>query len=262
MSEFSTIVYDLTDGVAVIRLNRPEIRNAFNEYMIAELNEVFLSSKERGDIRALVITGEGKSFCAGADLNWMKKMKGYSFDENLKDSLALADLMYNIHTFPHPVIGKINGAAIGGGTGLVAACDIAIASENAKFSFSEVKLGLVPACISPYVIMRVGFSRANRLFLTGERFEAPKALEYGLIDDVVPNGSLDEAIEKTLSQVLNSGPNAITTSKELLRTIGGYDYDYLKRYTAEVIAKLRISDEGQEGLTSFLEKRKPRWADK
>lgn len=259
MPDYKTIIAEVDDNIAGIRLNRPDIRNAFNEVMISELNGVFISLRDEKDLRALVITGEGKSFCAGADIHWMRKMKDYSYEENLKDALELAELMYNIHTFPRPVIGRINGAAIGGGTGLVAACDIVIAAESAKFSFSEVKIGLVPACISPYVVMRVGLSRSNRLFLTGERFDAKRAMEYGLVDEITDDDKLDDAVKKSLKQVANSGPNAMRISKELLRTVGNYDFDSLKRYTAEVIAKLRVSDEGQEGLAAFLEKRPPGW---
>ncbi len=259
MDNYETIRLNIEDEAAKLKLNRPEIANAFNEVMIDELNIALENLKGNSNLRSLVITGEGKSFCAGADLNWMRKMKDYSYEENLQDALALADLMYNIHTFPRPVIGRINGAAIGGGTGLVAACDIVVAAEDAKFSFSEVKIGLVPACISPYVVMRVGLSRSNRLFLTGERFKAKKAKEYGLVDIVADNDELDEETNVIVKQVSNSGPNAMAISKELLRTVGNFDYDYLKKYTAEVIAKLRISDEGQEGLAAFLEKRKPDW---
>ncbi|MCP4634712.1 MAG: enoyl-CoA hydratase/isomerase family protein [candidate division Zixibacteria bacterium] len=259
MAEYKTIILETADEKATIRLNCPDIRNAFNEVMIAELNEAVSSLKSHSNLRALILTGEGKSFCAGADLNWMKKMKDYTYEENLKDALALAELMYNIHSFPHPVIGRINGAAIGGGTGLVAACDIVVAAESAKFSFSEVKIGLVPACISPYVVMRVGLARSNRLFLTGERFKAKRALKYGLVDDVVPDDELDITVDGYVTQVLNSGPEAMSVSKELLRVVGDYDYEKLKQYTAEVIAKLRISEEGQEGLSAFLEKRLPKW---
>jgi methylglutaconyl-CoA hydratase len=259
MPEYQTIIVEINGNRACIRLNRPEIRNAFNEVMIAELNEAIVSLRANSDLRALILTGEGKSFCAGADLNWMKKMKDYTYEENLKDALELAELMYNIHTFPRPVIGRINGAAIGGGTGLVAACDIAVAAESAKFSFSEVKIGLVPACISPYVVMKVGLSRSNRLFLTGERFGAEKALQYGLVDDVAADDRLDNAVDEIFKQISNSGPQAMAVSKELLRNVGDYDFGKLKTYTAEVIARLRISDEGQEGLAAFLEKRVPRW---
>ena len=259
MAEYQTINLTLDDRIAHIRLNRPDIRNAFNEVMIAEVNEAVNSLRERKGLRALILTGEGKSFCAGADLHWMRKMKDYSYEENLKDALALAELMYNLHSFPPPVIGRINGAAIGGGTGLVAVCDVVVAAESARFSFSEVKIGLVPACISPYVVMRVGLSRANRLFLTGERFDARTAMEYGLVDEVVEDSILDEAVKEVIGKILDSGPEAMAISKELLRNVGNYDFETLKRYTAEVIAKLRVSEEGQEGLAAFLEKRAPKW---
>jgi len=259
MVDYQTIKWERDENLATLRLNRPSIANAFDDVMIAEMNSALASAKEDKSIRALVLTGEGRSFCAGAGLNWMRKMKNYSYEENLKDALALAELMYNIHTFPRPVIGRINGAAIGGGTGLVAACDIVIASKEAVFSFSEVKIGLVPACISPYVVMRVGLSRANRLFLTGDRFKAKTARKMGLVDNVADEEDLDEAVDFAINQVMFSGPEAMAISKELLRKVGNYDFGFLKQYTAEVIAKLRISEEGQEGLSAFLEKRKPRW---
>lgn len=258
--EYQTITFKIENQIARIFLNRPEIHNAFNDVMILELSEVFKKISEDEKIRVAVLTGNGQSFCAGADLNWMKKVIDFSYEENLKESLQLAELFYLMYTLPQPTIARVNGAAIGGGAGLVAVCDLVIASEKAKFSLSEVKLGLVPACISPYVLRRVGERVARELFLTGERIDACKALEFGLVNQVVPDDKLDEAVDERIKQLLSSGPKALAMCKDLLQKIPGMGFEEFKRYTAEVIAKLRISEEGQEGMNAFLEKRKPKWS--
>jgi methylglutaconyl-CoA hydratase len=257
---FETIVYSIEKLVARITLNRPEIHNAFNDKMIEELTGVFEDIKTRKDVRVVVLTGNGKSFCAGADLNWMREIINYSYDENLDESLRLSELMYKIYAFPKPTIARVNGTAIGGGTGLVAVCDIVIAQENAKFGLSEVKLGLVPACISPYVIKRMGESACRELFLTGERIIATRACELELVNQAVPMDELDNAVNERVDRLLSSGPKAIATCKELLQKVPAMSLEEAKSYTAKVIASLRISDEGQEGMTAFLEKRKPKWA--
>jgi methylglutaconyl-CoA hydratase len=255
-----TLVRLVQDGeVARVTLSRPEIRNAFNDEMIAELTEVFRSIRTTENVRVVVLTGEGESFCAGADLNWMKRMVGYSYEENLQDSLALARMLREIYTSPKPVIGRVNGHAIGGGTGLVAVCDIAIADENAVFAFAEVKLGLTPATISPFLLKRMGERALREYFLTGERFDARRALELGLVNAVVPTDQLDKAVEAKTKLLLSSGPEALATSKELIREIALRSLDQNESYTAEVIARLRVSKEGQDGMNAFLEKRKPRW---
>jgi methylglutaconyl-CoA hydratase len=254
-----TISYSFTNRVALVTLNRPEVHNAFNEVMIAELIEIFKKVSADDVVRVIVLTGNGKSFSAGADLNWMKKMINYSYEENLEDSLKLAELFHIMYSCPKPVIARVNGAAIGGGTGLVAVCDIAIAAENAKFSLSEVKLGLVPACISPYVIRKVGEGRCREFFLTGERLIAKRAMELGLVNQVVPLDELDQAVQEKANQLISSGPKAIAMCKELLKNIPGMDFDKAKTYTADMIARMRIGDEGQEGMNAFLEKRKPKW---
>lgn len=257
--KFETIVYSVENSVARITFNRPEIHNAFNDTMIKELTEIFEDIKSRDDVRVVVLTGEGKSFCAGADLNWMKRVKDYSFEENLKESLELAKLFYLIYSLPKPTIARVNGVAIGGGTGFVAVCDMAVAAATAKFSFSEVKIGVVPACISPYVIRKCGEGKSREFFLTGERLTADKALAAGLVNRVAPLEELDQAVEELVSQLLTSGPNAIGVCKDLLKKVPGLSFDEVKKYTAEVIAALRISEEGQEGMNAFLEKRKPNW---
>ncbi len=256
-----TIQYVIKDGVARVTLNRSDVHNAFNDVMIRELTSAFADIADRSDIRVVVLGGNGKSFCAGADLNWMRRIKDATYEENLRESLELSDMLYGIYSSPKPVIARVNGAAIGGGTGLVAVCDIAVASDAARFSFSEVKIGLVPACISPYVVKKCGEGRCREFFLTGERLTADRALSAGLVNAVVPADGLDNAVDGYIAQLVSSGPAAITTCKELLRMVPQMSYDEVKKYTAEVIARLRISDEGQEGMDAFLTKRKPRWSE-
>jgi len=255
------------DSVRVVRagplarviLNRSEIRNAFNDAMLADLLEAFRELRSADDVRVVVLTGEGAAFCAGADLHWMRRMTGWSFDENFADSLRLADMLREIYTSPQPVIGRIQGPAIGGGTGLVAVCDIAIASADAFFAFSETKLGLTPAAISPYLLRRMGERNLRELFLTGERFTAARALETGLVNAVVPADELDAAVDERVARLMTGGPRALAASKALIRGIGERDLAANGPYTAEVIARLRVSEEGQEGMAAFLEKRRPRW---
>ena len=259
--EFETITCSFEDKIATVTLNRPDVHNAFNEVMIAELTEIFKKIAKDDEVRVVVLTGSGKSFSAGADLNWMKKMVNFSYDQNLDDSLKLAELFYIMYSLPKPTIAKVNGAAIGGGTGLVAVCDIAIASEKAKLSLSEVKLGLVPACISPYVIRKVGEGRCREFFLTGERLTARRAAELGLVNQAVPPEELDQAVQEKAAQLVSSGPEALAMCKKLLKNVPGMEFEKAKTYTADMIASMRISDEGQEGMNAFLEKRKPRWTE-
>lgn len=258
---FETISYSFKNSIASVTLNRPEVHNAFNEVMIAELTDIFRRVSSDDAVRVVVLTGNGKSFSAGADLNWMKKMINYSYEENLEDSIKLAELFHLMYSCPKPVIARVNGAAIGGGTGLVAVCDIAIAAESAKFSLSEVKLGLVPACISPYVIRKVGEGRCREFFLTGERLIAKRAMELGLVNQVVPLEELDQAVQEKANQLISSGPKAIAMCKELLKNVPGMDFEKAKIYTADMIARMRIGDEGQEGMNAFLEKRNPKWTE-
>jgi len=260
MSDYRTILIDPKPPVARIIFNRPEVHNAFNAVMIRELTSALEEIKNREEIRVLILTGQGKSFCAGADLNWMREIINYSFEENLRESRELAELIYQLDGLPLPTIARINGATIGGGNGFHAACDIAIASEEAIFSLSEVKIGLIPAVISPYVVRRIGESRARQYFLTGERISAKRAEEIGLVHRVVPTSSLDEAVDETIKMLLSSGPQAIRRSKEIIRKVPLMSLEEAKEYTARIIAELRISPEGQEGMAAFLEKRKPKWA--
>lgn len=254
-----TIKHSIKDKVAWVMLNRPEIHNAFNETMIGELLELYQKIGNMPEVRVVVITGEGKSFCAGADLNWMGGVIKYSYEQNLNESLQLAELFYTMYSLPRPTIAMVNGAAIGGGAGMVAVNDFVIASDQAKFSFSEVKLGLVPACISPYVIRRVGENRSRELFLSGERMDAHKALQFGFVNQVVAPEQLEAAVNKLIEQLLSSGPNALAICKDLLEKVPQMTLEEAKKYTAEAIARLRVSAEGQEGMQAFFEKRKPKW---
>jgi len=256
---YTTIKFSKEKNVGIITFNRPEIHNAFNSLVIDEMLSLFELIIDDENLRIVILTGEGKSFCAGADLNWMRSVVNQSFDENLEESNRLADLFHKIYSFPRPVIGKINGAAIGGGTGFVAVCDIAIAAESAKFSFSEVKIGVVPACIGPYVIKKMGEGKARELFITGERMDAKRARDVGLINNYVADDKLDHAVESLVKLVLSSGPEAVAMAKKLVSEVPGMTPDQFKPFTAEMIAKLRISDEGQEGMDAFLNKRNPKW---
>jgi len=254
-----TIRVERTGHVARIVLNRPEIRNAFNDVMIRDLRQTLAELGNETSVRVLELTGEGKAFCAGADLHWMRRMLTYTYEQNYADALELSHLLRELYEFPRPVVGRINGAAIGGGTGLTAACDIAIAAEDAVFSFSEAKIGLVPACIAPYVLKRVGERHVREYFMTGERLTAPKALACGLVNHVVPAAGLDAAVAQVVQSILSSGPEALTASKRLVRAVGEMTLDDVGPFTAEVIARMRVSAEGQEGMSAFLERRKPRW---
>lgn len=257
---YETIEVSIRDRVARVALNRPDVRNAFNEVMIEDLIRV-LEKVERDDaVRVFVLTGKGTAFCSGADLNWMKKMKGFTVEENYRDAMRLAELMFKLYNLPKPTIARVNGASIGGSNGLVAACDIVIASHRAEFSLSEVKIGLVPACIGPYLVKRIGEAACRDLFLTGERISADQAKNLGLVNDVVTHENLDARLEEKAGNLLTSGPHALAVSKELLSRVGAMPLAEAKEYTARMIADLRCGQEAQEGMTAFLEKRKPRWS--
>ncbi len=257
---YQTIIYEVSGPVGRISLNRPEVHNAFNLTMIRELADAFKRAADEAGVRVVVLSGMGKSFCAGADLNWMREIIRYSFDQNLAESLELSELDYLIYTLPKPTIARVNGAVIGGGTGFLCACDIAVSSEEARFGLSEVKIGLVPAAISPYVWRKIGESQARYYFLTGERIDARRALKIGLVNEVVPAEELDRSVGDVVDKLLSSGPEAIARCKELLREMTAMTFEEAKKYTARMISELRISPEGQEGMAAFLEKRKPKWA--
>ena len=256
---YGTIRFERERAVARVTLNRPEIRNAFDDKMLVELLEIFRAVKDDEALRAVIVTGEGPAFCAGADLHWMRRVLEYSFEENYEDSMRLAEMLRAIYTCPKPVIGRINGVAIGGGTGIVAACDIAIASEEAFFAFSEIRIGLAPAVISPYLMKRMGEGNLRELFLTGQRFSAARAAEVGLVNAAVPAAGLDERVNAVVELILQGGPGALAASKELIRKTPEHSLESNEKYMVELISRLRMSDEGQEGMGAFLEKRKPKW---
>ena len=248
-------------GVARVWLNRPEVRNAFDGEMVTELRGVLDDLAADETVRVVVLGGRGPVFSAGADLGWMKTVAGFGPEDNLREADALASLFHAIHTSPKPFVARVHGAALGGGSGLVAACDIAVAAEGTRFGFTEVRLGLIPAVISPYVVGRIGESAARELFLTGERFEAARALAIGLVRAVVPEADLDAAVDGRVGELLRAGPTAIGEAKALLDAVCGRPIEEVRRDTVERIARVRASPEGREGLRAFLEKRPPGWVD-
>ncbi len=254
-----TVERSFQDKVATITMRRAAVHNAINTQLVQDLQAAFADLLADTRLHAVVLTGDGPSFSAGADLSMMRESATFSQEQNLSDALRMADLFDTINSFPCPVVGRINGTAMGGGAGIIAVCDIVIAAENARLAFSEVKLGIAPAVISPYVVRKIGESHARVLFVTGERFSATRAREIGLVHTVVKLEELDAAVEKTLKELLRSGPQALRACKQLALHVGQMDHDSARKYTAEVIATLRVSAEGQEGLRSFLEKRDPNW---
>ena len=258
--KYETIEVAIQNGVAVIWMNRPEVRNAFNETMIGELTAAFRSVDADTAVRAVVLAGHGPAFCAGADLNWMKKMAGYTFEENRADAMGLAGMLHSLHSMSKPTIARVHGPAFAGGMGLLSACDMAVASHNAEFCLSEVKLGLVPATISPYVLAAMGERAAGRYFLTAERFTAAEAYRIGLVQELALPEELDAKINELLGHLVVAGPASLAATKNLIRAVAGRPIaPALIEDTAERIAKARASDEGKEGVRSFLEKRKPSW---
>ncbi|HET7364611.1 MAG TPA: enoyl-CoA hydratase/isomerase family protein [Burkholderiales bacterium] len=248
------------DGVGRVTLNRPEVRNAFDDALITALAKAFAELDADPSIRVVVFAGNGPAFCAGADLNWMKRMAGYSYEENVRDARALADMLATLDRLDKPTIARVHGPAFAGGTGLVAACDIAVGTPEAKFCFSEAKLGLSPATISPYVLRAIGPRAASRYFLTAEVFDAAEALRIGLLSAVVPTAELDTFIGQLLEHLLAGSPAAHARIKDLVRDVAGKPVDDgVKADTARRIAEIRASPEGKEGIASFLEKRKPKW---
>ncbi len=247
--------------VGLITLNRAERHNAFDDALIAELTEAFRSMEAEDGIRVVVLSGAGKSFSAGADLNWMKRMAGFSTDENRRDAMGLAALMRTIAHLRKPTIARVQGSAYGGGVGLVACCDVAVATQNATFALTEVKLGLIPAVISPYVVAAIGERAARRYFVTGERFEAAEAWRLGLIHEIAASeADMDDVIGAIVEAILAGGPAAQKEAKDLVRAVSGRPVtSELAQDTAERIAKIRVSPEGREGIAAFLEKRRAAW---
>lgn len=249
------------DGaVEYLTLNRPAVRNAFNEEVIAELTAWAERAREDRDLRVVVVAGAGKTFCAGADVEWMAKTVNYSEQENLRDATAASRMFASLDRLPVPLIGRVQGAALGGGAGLAAVCDLVVAEDQAVFGFTEVKLGILPAVISPFALAKIGRSAARELFLTGARFSAARAYEIGLVHAVVPAAELDDKVEAYVREVLTAAPQAIAAAKTLISQVSGRPLDEVTTITAQALAARRVSPEGQEGLRAFLEKRKPSWA--
>ena len=256
----STLKINITHRVGVVWMTRAEVRNAFNETTIAELTETFRSLGADPGVRTIVLAAEGPAFCAGADLDWMRRMSQYSHDENRADAMKLATMLRTIHECPKPVIARIHGPAFAGGVGLLAACDIAIASLNAEFCLTETKLGLIPATIAPYVLRAIGANQARRYFLTAEKFDASEAFRIGLVHNIVRPEDLDGTINELLGTLMLTSAEAVTEAKRLVRDLAFRPIDdALVADTAERIAAIRQSADGREGIASFLEKRKPRW---
>ncbi|WP_231409365.1 enoyl-CoA hydratase/isomerase family protein [Ralstonia solanacearum] len=260
MNAFETLAFAQRGAVATVTLNRPDVRNAFNETVIAELTGAFHALAEEDSVRAIVLAGHGPAFCAGADLNWMQTMAGYSDDENRADALRLAEMLRAIHACPKPVVARVHGDTYAGGVGLVSACDIVVAADSAHFCLSEAKLGLIPATISPYVIRALGEQAARRYFITAERFTAAEAHRLGLVHELASAEALDAKVDALTAALVANSPNAVRESKRLVREIAGAPIDdALLADTANRIAAIRASDEGREGVQSFLGKRKPNW---
>jgi methylglutaconyl-CoA hydratase len=248
------------DGpVEYVTLNRPEVRNAFNEQVIVELTAWARAATQSHGLRAAVIAGAGPVFSAGADAQWMSRMAGFSHDDNVKDAYAAAHMFLALSQVPVAVIGRVHGAALGGGIGLAAVCDIVVAADNTVFGLTETKLGILPAMISPYVLQKIGVSAARELFLTGMRFDAAKAKAVGLVHEVVPETALDAAVRRYLDEVLTAAPTAVAAAKALIPRVWSQPPSEVIGLTAEAIAGQRVSPEGQEGLDAFLQKRKPAW---
>lgn len=247
------------DQVVRVRLNRPDVRNALDARVIAELTEIFRGLAQRSQLRAVVLEGEGAIFCGGADITYMRAALDLSEAQNVEDALRLADMFAAVDDCPVPTLARVQGAALGGGAGLVAVSDIVIAEDDALFGFTEAKLGIVPAVISPFVLRKIGQTHARALFPTAERFSAERALRIGLIHEVVPPGQLEASVESKLQELLTSGPSAARLAKKIARTVDGLGAQEAKRWTAERIAAQRTSAEGQEGLRAFLDKRRPSW---
>lgn len=249
-------------GVLTLSMNRPQVHNAFDTVMIRELTAALQAADQDETTRIVVITGSGPSFSAGADMKWMRSLKEASLEDNERDALELAGLMRSLNYLSKPTIARVNGAAFGGGLGLITACDITIAVDSARFGLTEARLGLAPAVISPYVFRRIGEGNARRYFLSGERFDAHQAKNIGLIQQYVAAEQLDDAVEDMLSALLKGGPLAVAHCKHLAFLVAGHSaksQQSLDEYTAKLIARLRVSAEGQEGLAAFLEKRRPAW---
>jgi len=254
------LLIDVTGHVATVTLNRAEVRNAFNEEVIAEMTQAFVELGLRDELRCVVLAAQGPAFCAGADLNWMRSMADYTYKQNLEDAGRLATMLQTVYECPKPVIARVQGDVYAGGMGLVAACDMAVSVDTAGYCLSEVKLGLIPATISPYVIRAMGERAAHRYFLTAERFDAAEALRIGFVHEVVAAEALDAKVAELVKTLVNAGPEAVKLCKKLVRDVAGQAITHeLTQMTVQAIADVRVSPEGREGVQSFLQKRKPDW---
>ena len=259
MKMYKTLETSLEQGVFTIRLNRPEVHNAFDETMLHELTDCFLTL-DLENVVCVILRGNGKSFCAGVDLNWMKSVSQNSYEINYQESLFLANCFFLIYTCPKPTLAVVQGVALGGANGLLSACDLAFCADDAVFSLSEVKIGIVPACISPYVIKRIGEYGAKELMLTGRRINGREAEKFRLVNKSVPGVELEDVIQETVKMLRSSGPKAMSHVKQLISKVANeLTLEGAIEYTARMIADIRASEEGQEGMNAFLEKRKPGW---
>lgn len=254
----STLKISTAGPVVTVSLNRPEARNAFDEHLVAEL-ATWAASPVPAGVRVAVLRGEGKVFSAGADLTWMSKMVAYSHEENVRDARAVSAMFLALDALPLPLVGRVHGAALGGGAGLASVCDIVVAADNAVFGFTEAKLGILPAVISPFAIAKIGRSAARELFLTAARFSAERAREIGLVHAVVPESELDATVEGYVRELTSSAPGAVTAAKDLIARVAGRPPSDVSDLTAETIAAHRVSPEGQAGMRAFMEKRPAPW---
>jgi methylglutaconyl-CoA hydratase len=259
MTSYTTFQIERDGPVARVVLNRPEVKNAFDDVLILEMSGALETIAQDDSIRVMVLTGDGGVFSAGADLNWMKKVAAYGFEENVEDALIFARMLESLYRLPKPTIARINGACIGGGVGLVSACDVAVSVPDAKFALREILLGIAPSAISPYVLRKIGERHAHDYFLTGRTFDAARAHEMGLINEVVERDLLDAEIDVWVQRFLHAGPKAIAATKRLIGRVAWSSIEDVQEYTARTIASLRGSDEGREGFAAFFEKRKPDW---
>ena len=253
------VTFQHRDGIAHVCLSRPEKHNAFDDQMVNEMTEIFIMAKNNPDIRILILASKGPNFCAGADLQWMKRMATFSQQENNDDAMALANMLKALNHIPKPTIAQIHGSVYGGGVGLVACCDIAIAADNTQFCLSEVRLGLSPATIAPYVIKAIGARQARRYFLTAEKFSAQKAMALNLVHEVCPADQISHTIDRVTEKLLAGGPQALGIAKQLVQNIDCYSTENLPQMTADIIANQRTSQEAKQGLQSFFDRRKPPW---
>ena len=259
MTHYTTFQIKRDGPVAHVVLSRPEVKNAFDDVLIKEMSGALEAIAHDDSIRVMVLTGDGNVFSAGADLNWMKKVAGYGFEENVEDALIFARMLESLYRLPKPTIARINGACIGGGVGLVSACDVAVSVPDAKFALREILLGIAPSAISPYVLRKIGERYAHDYFLTGRTFDANRAREIGLVNEVVERELLDAEIDVWVKRFLHAGPKGIAATKKLINRVAWSSIEDVQEYTARTIASLRGSDEGREGFAAFFEKRKPDW---